>query len=341
MYMEQDSNNNNAPNIPNLKDTDLFKFFNKFKFSIIGLLIIGLFFYNALFQVDTSEDAVILRLGKYYDTKGPGLHFKIPIIDTYELVPVREAQTLEFGFADFDEGRDQGMSESDEIVSLMMTNNPSIMEVIWNVQYRITDPKAYLFNVVDVKNTIRDISEAAMRMQVGDNSFEKILNNRDELSLEDDVHAFMQNILGPSEPYTDINGNGKWDDSEPYEDINGNENWDMNYNTGITITEIKITSAKYPNDVASAFDEVFRAQKDRDISVTNASEQKIASVNKAKGEVAVFDSLLAAFNNYPEITKSIMALDTQERIFRKVKDKTIIDSNLEGVLQHLDLGGGK
>ena len=340
MHMEQNSNSNNGPNIPNLKDTDLFKFLNKFKIPIIGLLLFGLFFYNALFQVDTSEDAVILRLGKYYDTKGPGLHFKIPIIDTYELVPVREAQTAEFGFANFDDDEEQYISESDEIVSLMMTNNPSIMEVIWNVQYRITDPKAYLFNVVDVKNTIRDISEAAMRMQIGDNSFEKILNNRDELTLEDDVHTFMQNILGPSESYEDNNGNGKWDEAEPYEDSNGNGAWDMNYNTGITITEIKITSAKYPNDVASAFDEVFKAQKDKDISVTNANEQKIAAINKARGEVAVFDSLLAAYEEF-EVTKSIMALDTQERIFKKVKDKTIIDSNLEGLLQHLDLGGKK
>lgn len=339
--MEQDSNNNNGPKIPDLKDTDLFKFLNKFKFSIIGLLIAGLFFYNALFQVDTSENAVMLRLGKYSHTTGPGLHFKIPIVDTYELVPVKEAQTAEFGFVDFDDTEEQYISESDEIVSLMMTNNPSIMEVIWNVQYRITDPKAYLFNVVDVKNTIRDISEAAMRMQIGDNSFEKILNNRDELTLEDDVHAFMQSILGPSEPYKDSNKNGQWDEGESFEDNNNNGEWDMNYNTGITITEVKITSAKYPNAVASAFDEVFKAQKDKDISVTNASEQKIAAVNKAKGEVAVFDSLLAAYNNYPKITKSIMALDAQERIFRKVKDKTIIDSNLEGLLQHLDLGGKK
>ncbi len=339
--MEQNQNSNNNPNIPNLKDTDLFKFLNKFKFPLIGVLLFGLFIYNALFQVDTSEDAVILRLGKYHDTKGPGLHFKIPLIDTFELVPVREAQIAEFGFVDFDEGQESYASESDEIVSLMMTNNPSIMEVIWNVQYRITDPKAYLFNVVDVKNTIRDLSEAAMRMQIGDNSFEKILNNRDELSLEGDVLNFMQCILGPNEIYIDTNKNGQWDKGEDLTDCNNNGRWDMNYNTGITITEIKITSAKYPNDVASAFDEVFKAQKDRDISVTNANEQKIASVNKAKGEVAVFDSLLAAYRNYPEITKSIMALDAQERIFKKVKDKTIIDSNLEGILQHLDLGGKK
>ena len=317
MHMEQDSNSNNSnnsngPNIPNLKDTDLFKLLNKFKFSIIGLVVLGLFFYNALFQVDTSEDAVMLRLGKYYETKGPGLHFKLPLIDTYELVAVKEAKTAEFGFADFDDSNERNLSESDEIVTLMMTNDPSIMEVIWNVQYRITDPKAYLFNVVDVENTIKDVSEAAMRMQIGDNNFEQILDNRDALTLEKDVQTFMQNILGPD-----------------------------NYDTGITITEVKITSAKYPNNVASAFDEVFNAQKDKDISITNANREKIAYVNKAKGEVAVFDSLLAAFKNYPKITKSVMSFDAQERILRRVKDKTIIDSNLKGVLQHLDLGGKK
>ena len=305
--MNNNQNQNNE--IPDLMDTDLFKFLNKYKFYIIPVLILGLFLYNSFYKVDASEEAVILRLGKYHDTTSPGLHFKFPVIDEVFKVKVKTAFEEEFGFASFNEDIDS--YGSDGLISLMMTNDPSIMEVIWTVQYRITDPKAYLFNVMDVENTIRDVSEAAMRRQIGDNNFEQILDNRDQLTLEEDVHEFMQKILGPG---------------------------DDNYDTGITITQVKITSAKYPNEVAAAFDEVFKAQKDRDIAIKNAEAQRIEAENKAKGEVAVFDSLVAAYRAYGDITKKVMALDAQERIFQKVKDKTIIDSKLDGILQHLDIG---
>ena len=306
--MNQDSNNNN----PNLMDTDLFKFLDKFKFRIVGVLAFVLVCYASFYKVDASEQAVVLRFGKFHATTGPGLHFKLPFIDSVERVPVKKAFEEVFGLTTFTDSSDAAEKvETPEQISLMMTNDPSIMEVIWTVQYRITDPKDYLFNVKDVTNTIRDVSETAMRLYIGDNKFEKILDNRDQLTLEEDVHKFMQQILDSDSP-----------DS---------------YDTGITITQVKITSAKYPNEVAPAFDEVFKAQKDKDIAIKNAKAIEYQKVKKAEGDVAIYNSLLEAYIKYPDITAAKMKLDAQKQIFGKVKDKTVIDSELES-LQHLNIG---
>ena len=84
--MEENNNNNNNNKKPDLRDTDVFKFLNKFKFTIVTFLLIFGLGYLSYYTVDANEKAVILRLGKYHDTVGPGLHFRIPLIDNVEKV---------------------------------------------------------------------------------------------------------------------------------------------------------------------------------------------------------------------------------------------------------------
>ena len=168
------------------------------------------------YTVDANEDAVVYRLGKYHTTVGPGLHFKLPLLDKVEHAKVGLLHKKEFGYETTDAGvKTQYSPVAQENISLMITNDPSIVEVTWVVQYRIGNAYEYLVNVKNVEKAILDLSEAGMRLQIGDVSFNDILSNRGDLGIESGVKDYMQRFL------------------------------DL-YKSGISIGSVKLQTAKYP-----------------------------------------------------------------------------------------------
>lgn len=363
--MEENTNNNK----PNFSDTDIFKFLNKFKFIIIILaLILGLG-YMSYYTVDANEEAVIYRLGKYHTTVGPGLHFKLPLFDKVEYAQTGLVHKKEFGYETTSaDVQTQYSAINQDNVSVMITNDPSIVEVTWAVQYRIHDAYAYLVNVKNVEKTILDLSEAGMRLEIGDVSFNDILSNRGDLGIESGVRNYMQQILSKPEKYKDDNGNGQWDEAEEFTDCNptgfvceGDPTWEegsgngicdyRSYDSGIIISTVKLQSAKYPAQVADSFDDVASAEKEKLIKRNKAEAIKIETINKAlgdstkivneaEGDVALFNALFKEYKVNKEVIKNTIYLETLERIYSTTSDKTIIDSDLNGVLPFLHLNEG-
>ena len=106
-----------------------------------------------------------MRMGKYLETTPPGLHIKFPIIDEVYLVKVDFQHKLEFGFRTLDSNVKTNYNLSGyEDESWMLTGDLKIAEVRWVVQYKISDPKDYLFNIKNVENTIVDVSESTLRV---------------------------------------------------------------------------------------------------------------------------------------------------------------------------------
>ena len=131
-----------------------------FLLSFILILALSLSFYT----VDANENAVILRLGKYYTTTNPGLQFKVPFLDQVYKVKVDYQYKKEFGFRTVkSDKKSQFRTRRLEDESWMLTGDLKIAEVKWVVQYKINNAKDYLFNVKNVENTIRDASEASMQ----------------------------------------------------------------------------------------------------------------------------------------------------------------------------------
>ena len=134
---------------------------------ILLALVIG--FKGTLFSVDETEQAVITRLGKYSKTLGPGLHMKLPFgIDKSYTVPVKVIQTEQFGFKTLKAGRDNEYRNNITSESTMLTGDLNIVDVEWIIQYRIVDPKQWLFGVLEKQQTIRDLSRSAINTLVGD-----------------------------------------------------------------------------------------------------------------------------------------------------------------------------
>ena len=138
-----DNNTNINVNIPKANPKQI----RLFILMLLGVFLVSFSFYT----VDANENAVVLRLGKYHTTSGPGLQFKIPLIDEVYKVRVDYQYKAEFGFRTLkSDTRSQFKSRGYEKESWMLTGDLKIAEVKWVVQYKINDAKKYLFNVKNV-----------------------------------------------------------------------------------------------------------------------------------------------------------------------------------------------
>ncbi|RMF56961.1 MAG: FtsH protease activity modulator HflK, partial [Calditrichaeota bacterium] len=117
----------------------------------IGIIVVlgFIFLYSTFFTVGPEEEGVILRLGKYVRTVGPGLHFKLPLgIEALYKVPVQRQLKEEFGFRTVEAGvRTRYSTRNYDEESLMLTGDLNIAVVEWVVQFRISDPYRFLFRV--------------------------------------------------------------------------------------------------------------------------------------------------------------------------------------------------
>ena len=146
-------------------------------FAVIIVLVLALAG-TTMFKVDDTEQAVITRFGKYYKTVGAGLHLKAPFgIDKSYNVPIKVVQTEQFGFQTIKAGQVNQYKNGITKESTMLTGDLNIVDVEWSIQYRIVDPVAWLFNVQERKQTIRDISRSVINTLVGDRAIFDVISS--------------------------------------------------------------------------------------------------------------------------------------------------------------------
>jgi len=301
--------------------------FSKIKFPLIGGLLL-LLAYLCFYQVEANEEAVILRLGKYSDTVGPGLHPKIPFIDRVHKIKVDYQYKEEFGFRTNNPGVRTNYSQRGyESESWMLTGDLKIAEVHWVVQYKISEPEKYLFKLKNVENTIRDVSESTMRLMIGDRAFKEVLQ-KERTAIANLSKLHMQKILD-------------------------------SYESGIQVQMVQLQGVVPPAPVADSFNEVNRAKQEEETLVNEANQeynkkiftakglaQKMINeaegyyqerTNEADGDAALFEAIFENYKEHKDITRTRLFLEKMESILSTVSDKVIIDSNLDGVLPLLNL----
>ena len=154
------------------------------------LAVVGLGAWTAYYTVPSDSVAVVQRFGKYLKDVQPGLHFKLPLgIDTATIVPVKRQLKQEFGFTtpgatDPYQSPSGGELETKRETE-MVTGDLNAALVEWVVQYRISDPFKFLFDVRDPSQTLRDVSESVMREVVGDRTVDEVITiGRQEIETE-------------------------------------------------------------------------------------------------------------------------------------------------------------
>ena len=291
------------------------------------LLIVGL--WMSYYTVGPESQGVVRRFGKYLQTVDPGLHFKLPFgIDVVTVLPTRRQLKLEFGFATpgYVTNPIQAGQEPDEEKS-MVTGDLNAALVEWVVQYRIEDPSQYLFDVRNPGETLRDLSEAAMREVVGDRTVDELITiGRQDIEVE--ALARMQELS-------------------------------KRYHLGIRVDQVQLKNVNPPSQVQASFNEVNKAQQDREnaINIANgeynnvvpkakgqadetiraAEGYRFKRVNEAEGDVAAFSAVLQQYIKAPEITRSRLYLETMGEILPQTGQKIIVDESLRQLLPVLPL----
>lgn len=295
---------------------------------VLLVLLLILLSWSAFFQIEPEEVGVITRFGKYVREVDPGLNLRVPVLERVYRVPVERQQKEEFGFRTVSAGVQSQFTKagtSDE--SLMLTGDLNLADVEWVVQYRIDNPYSYLFKVRNPINSLRDISEAAMRQVVGDRTVNEVLTvGRTEIANK--VQEEIQRIC-------------------------------IEYTLGIKIEQVVLQDVNPPDPVKDAFNAVNQAQQEKETLINQAkseynkvipraSGQAEATIQKAEGyatervnnalgEAARFNALYYEYIKAPEVTKRRIYLETMESSIPKLGNKIITDKNGSNILPLLQM----
>ncbi len=294
-----------------------------------GVLVVILFFMS-VYQVQPEEVGVVTRFGRYARVSASGLHFIVPFLESVTKVPVGRQLKEEFGFRTVEAGVRTTYDDRQFLEeSLMLTGDLNVAVVEWIVQFKVQDPRAYLFNVREIRSTFRDMSEAAMRDVVGDHSVDEVLTvGRERMA------ALAKDLLQ--------------DLSDRYE-------------TGISVQQLVLQDVNPPDAVKPSFNEVNeaiqekerltnealaeynqaipRARGDAERLIQEAEGYAAERVNRSRGEASRFEAIYAEYRNAPRVTRSRMYLETLSEVMPKLGQKVILDESGANILPLLNLNG--
>jgi membrane protease subunit HflK len=299
---------------------------------VVVVVAILFLLFTSYYQVEPEEVGVIQRFGAYVRTTEPGPHLKLPFgIETVRKVPVQRQLKMEFGFRTVRAGVQSQFAAPAEAQSesLMLTGDLNVAVVEWIVQFRIEDPKAFLFHVRDVPETFRYMSEAAVREVVGDHSVDEVITiGRAEIALK--AKEELQRLC------------------------------DL-YDIGIEVQQLVLQDVNPPDPVRPAFNEVNQAIQEKERSINEAwaeynqavpraqgeAEQMVRAAegyalereNKALGDAKRFDAVYAEYRKAPDVTRKRMYLETMTELLPELGRKVILDEKARGVLPLLQIDG--
>ncbi len=278
---------------------------------------------GGIYQVQAEEVGVITRFGKVVGQSEPGLHMKIPLVDRLHRVPVQRQLKEEFGFRT-QEGQGEGGARYRAVPAeaLMLTGDLNVVHAEWVVQYRVVDPVRYLFEVRNPARTLRALAESVMRQTVGDRTVTEVLTvGRQEI--EDTALLALNELVDQ-------------------------------YAMGVRVVQVIMQDATPPTPVRPAWDSVNGAQQQRERMINEAWAEynrdvpraegeaqeallraegyALDRVNRAAGEVDRFNALLVEYRRAPDVTRTRLLLEAQERVLGQVSGKVFVDPEMRGIM---------
>ena len=294
--------------------------------ALIALFALGL--WSTFYTVPSDSVAVIQRFGKYVKEVPAGLHFKFPLgVDRATIVPVKRQLKQEFGFTT-PGARDAYQSPKDgKRETEMVTGDLNAALVEWVVQYRVADPKKFLFEVREPRATLRYVSESVMREVVGDRTVDEVITiGRQEI--ENEALIKMEALSNK-------------------------------YEMGISIDQVQLKNINPPGPVQESFNEVNQAQQEKerlinearrdynrviplaegekDQRIREADGYRLKRINEAEGDAARFNALFEEYSKAPEVTRRRIYIETLQVVLPDIRSKIIVDEQSQGILPLLNL----
>lgn len=270
-------------------------------FVLALVLLSSVFLYQSFYQIEEGNRGIKLRFGRYVEPPlQPGLRFAVWPIDTITQVHVDKVREVNY------EGS-------------MLTSDENIVDITLDVQYRISNPELYLFQVQQPETTIAQVTASAIRQVVGKNTMDFVIQEgRSEVAIR--TGDLMQDVLDK-------------------------------YQVGLQVNKVNLDRAQAPGPVQAAFEDAIKAREDEERfqreaetyanKVLPASKGRAARVleeadaykqsliARAEGEASRFSQLLVEYEKAPELQRKRLYLETMEDVLGR-STKILIDNDGSG-----------
>ena len=302
----------------------------EFNFKIIPLLVaaLALWLFTGVYMVGPDEVGVVRTFGEYTRVAQSGLNYHFPYpIEQVNTPAVTEVKRIEIGFRTLNNGQYRTVEKE----SLMLTGDENIVDAEMIVQYKIKDPVAYLFKIVEPELTVREAAEASLRSVVGRNKIDETLTTG-KFQIQEGTKTQLQLILDK-------------------------------YESGIHVVAVQLQDVSPPKEVIGAFKDVASAKEDKNRMINQAEGYRNDIIPKARGEAeamirdaegfresrikrsegdaAKFTTILKEYRKAKSITQKRLYLETMERVLPGIEKIIIPDKDSGNMLNLLNLNPGK
>ena len=302
----------------------------EFNFKIIPLLVaaLALWLFTGVYMVGPDEVGVVRTFGEYTRVAQSGLNYHFPYpIEQVNTPAVTEVKRIEIGFRTLNNGQYRTVEKE----SLMLTGDENIVDAEMIVQYKIKDPVAYLFKIVEPELTVREAAEASLRSVVGRNKIDETLTTG-KFQIQEGTKTQLQLILDK-------------------------------YESGIHVVAVQLQDVSPPKEVIGAFKDVASAKEDKNRMINQAEGYRNDIIPKARGEAeamirdaegfresrikrsegdaAKFTTILKEYRKAKSITKKRLYLETMERVLPGIEKIIVPDKDSGNMLNLLNLNPGK
>jgi len=251
---------------------------------LVAAIAVAFWLYMSFFQVGAAERGVVQRFGKFVTLRDPGLGFHFWPIERVTLVNTQQVSSVEYK-------------------ARVLTQDINLIDMALAVQYQLRDPVKYLFQVRQPEQTLREVSESAIREVVGRSNLETIfVSNREQVTTL--TRELIQRTLDQ-------------------------------YGAGIAVTSVNLTDIQVPEAVVPSQRDANKALADKErlmkeaeayasgilpVAEGSASRQiqeaegySAQVVALAEGEASRFSQLLSAFEASPRVTRVCQTMVVRPR----------------------------
>ncbi|AGM40641.1 HflK protein [Spiribacter salinus M19-40] len=289
---------------------------------IVGLVLAG-WALSGIYIVDEGTRGVVTRFGAYHSTAMPGPHWHVPYpVDSVEVVDVSSRRRITVGYQATSPQQTRAVLDE----ALMLTEDENIVNVQLAVQYQVSDAADFIFNFVNPQQTLKELTESALREVVGKRAMDFVLT-QGRAEVAQSTRDLINEALRVYEP-------------------------------GIEVLEVVIQDVQPPEQVQDAFEDAIKAREDRERVINQAqayrneviprAEGEAARVReeagayvaqivqRAEGEASRFSQQLAEYAKAPGVTRDRLYIDTMERVLQR-SGKVLIDVESSQPLMYLPL----
>lgn len=272
---------------------------------VVVVAVLFLLLTGSFYNVSEQENAVVTMFGKVVRTDTAGLYFKIPLIQQVKKVDITTHGTG-VGYTISTEGQ----NIADPGNGIMITSDLNLLDIDFYLEYRVSDPVAYLYNSNSPEEILENIALSSVRSVVADYTVDEAMTTAKGQIQADVKEDMLRELTEHNIGLTVVNITVQ--DSEPPTDA---------IKQAFKAVETAKQGADTAKNNALAYqnEQIPSAEANADKIIQNAEAQKASRIAEAEGQVVRFNEMYEQYKLYPYITQKRMFYETMEDVLPGMK----------------------